>query len=367
VISDDFAVAEKWYARRPEGFLYDQPRAAPWQVERARTLLEQTFAVPLDDFDAHLGALTILNDGLRDRLRRPVRPNDLVRQIQAACGRPGFEIRQPRPSHHGKGHWRWIDPRTIARGALGERFSPYHDSVSELAVLAQRLLLGQGDPDRLVQVLGHPRTPEPAVVVNSIPGPWGPVRPVTVNGNHRTLAFEALGAPLILAKVHSFRPPYRIQMDRQDDWPTTLEFLRWLASFDVVRLSSRAVVREGESVHLRVAEAPVPWLAAPPRDAWAALTAYEAFYGRPVERFGRLDRRELERQWGSAAGRWATASPGLAGDGPSSGDGQAQPSAVSAPDAGVTRSAPIGRAPSAPPKTARRSVRWARGRPGDPR
>ncbi len=290
-------MARKWYARKPEGFLYDQPRAASWQIERAQTLLEQKFSIPLDDFDAHLGALTMLKDHLRERLWRAHR-SELIRRVQASCRRPGFEIKDPLPSHHGAGHWMWIDPGTIARGSLAAHFSPYHYSVDELAFLAEKVLLEQGNPDGLAQLFGHPRGPEPTVVVNSIPGPLGPVRTITVNGNHRTLIFEAVGAPLILAKVHRYRPPYRCKLHQEDDWRTTLEFLRWLETFGVLRMSSRAYVAKEPWIYLRLAEAPTPWLAASPKDALAALATYEQFYGRRIERIGRLDRGLLERRWG---------------------------------------------------------------------
>jgi hypothetical protein len=193
----------------------------------------------------------------------------------------------------------WIDPATIARGSLGVRFSPYHLSVRELAFLAEKVLLEQGDPDGLVRLFGHPRNPEPGIVVNSIPGPLGPVRTITVNGNHRTLIFEAFDAPLILAKVHRYKSPYRCEFHQDDDWVTTLAFLRWLESFKVLRLSTRAVVRKEPWSYLRVAEAPTPWLAASPDHALAALAAYEEFHGRRIERIGELDRKLLERQWGS--------------------------------------------------------------------
>lgn len=193
----------------------------------------------------------------------------------------------------------WIDPATIVRGPLGIGFSPYHESVEELAFLAEKILLERGDPDGFARLLGHPRSPEPAVVVKSIPGPFGPVRTVTVNGNHRTLIFEAVGAPLILAKVHRYKAPYRCKFREDDDWRATLAFLRWLESFEVLRLSSRPVVAKESWIYLRVAEAPTPWLAAPPQNALAALATYEQIYGRRIERIGRLDRNLLQREWES--------------------------------------------------------------------
>jgi len=293
-------VTRKWYGRKPDTFLYNQPRAAPWQVERAQALLKRQFGVPLDDFDAHLGALTMLKDHLGERLWH-ARRSELIRRVQASCRRPGFDVKGPLPSHHGAGHWMWIDPATIARGLLGASFSPYHYSVEDLAVLAEKVLLEQGNPDGLARLFGDPRSPEPAVVVKSIPGPVGPVRIVTVNGNHRTLIFEALGAPLILAKVQRYKAPYRCKFRQEDEWRTTLAFLRWLESFEVLRLSTRAVVATEPWIYLRVAEAPTPWLAASPQSALAALTTYEQIYGRRIERIRQLDRKLLQREWGSVS------------------------------------------------------------------
>jgi len=292
-------VTRKWYARKHDAFLYDQPRAEPWQIERAQTLLERRGGVPLHDFDAHLGALTMLKDHLRERLRRPAHRSELMRRIQASCRRPGFDIKNPQPSRYRAGHWMWIDPATIARGSLGAPFSPYHYSVEELAFMAEKVLLEQGNPSGLAELFGHPRNPEPGVVADSIPGPFGPVRPISVNGNHRTLVFDALEAPLILAEVHRSRPPYRCKFHQDDDWRTTLSFLRWLESCKVLRLSSHPFVRTGPWVYLRIAEAPTPWLAASPGDALAASSAYEQFYRRRIERIGQLDLRLLRQQWGS--------------------------------------------------------------------
>ncbi len=291
----------EWYAHKPVSFLYDQQPAEPWQIERAQTMLTETCSIPLDDFDGHVGALTILKDHLRDRLGHRVWPKDLIRSIEQSRSRPGFAIRNPQPSHLGRGHWRWIDPATIARGPVGAEFSPYHGTVEELAFSAEQFLLEQGTPTSLARIFGHPRNPEPAVVVNSIPGPFGPVRPITENGNHRTLVLEALSVPLVLAKVHQFKAPYRCRVRRASDWKTTRAFLRWLESFKVVRLSSRWVVKDDEWVYFRIAEAECPWLASTPHEAFVALEAYERLYDHRIDRFGDLGRDQLEREWHSVA------------------------------------------------------------------
>jgi hypothetical protein len=134
------------------------------------------------------------------------------------------------------------------------------------------------------------------------------VRPITANGNHRTLAFEALGAPLVLAEVRDYDPPYQMTLrDGADDWQTTLDFLRWLEALGVVRLSSRPVLQEGPWVTLRVADSIAPWLVAPPLEALDALDAYEGFHHEKIERIGQMDTKLLRRQWRTVAAaqvRW---------------------------------------------------------------
>ena len=46
---------------------------------------------------------------------------------------------------------------------------------------------------------------------------------------------------------------------------------------------------------------PTPWLAASPREAFAALDAYEKFWGQKIETVGPLDVAELRRTWKFAA------------------------------------------------------------------
>jgi hypothetical protein len=174
--------------------------------------------------------------------------------------------------------------------------------------MAEDILEEQGDPAGLVELFGDPRRTVPCVVVDSMKGPFGPVRPITVNGNHRTLAFEALGAPLVLAEVRNYDPPYQMTLrDGADDWQTTLDFLRWLEAHRVVRLSSRPVLQEGPWVTLRVADSIAPWLVAPPLDALDALDAYEGFHHGKINRIGQMDTKLLRRQWravAAAQARW---------------------------------------------------------------
>ena len=278
--------------------LYEQPRAEPWQIERARTLLDENGGVPLEDLDAHRGALTLLRDHLRRRLtRRPTRWM-LRRRLRAACERPGFAITMPQPSRYRAGHWLWIDPATIVAAPSACRSRPTTSRPTSSSSWPRRSSSSRETP-RPERALGYPGKPVPAVVADSIPGPFGPVRPIGVNGNHRTLALEAIEVPVLLCQVHRFKAPYRCKFHEDDDWPRTLSFLRWLEARQVLRLSARPIVREDPWVWLRVADATVPWLAAPPRDALGALRAYQEFYRRPLLRIGSLDTASLEREWRS--------------------------------------------------------------------
>ena len=168
--------------------------------------------------------------------------------------------------------------------------------------MALDILGDRSDPECLPYLFGDPRSSGPCVVVDSLDGPFGPIRQITVNGNHRTLALEALGVPLAMAEVRTYVGPYSVTFGQEDDWSTALAFLRWLEARGVLRMSSRAVHRVGYWVELRIAEAPTPWLAASPHDALKALIAYEAFFGRKVQGFGHVDRGVLLRTWRSTAG-----------------------------------------------------------------
>jgi hypothetical protein len=140
------------------------------------------------------------------------------------------------------------------------------------------------------------------IVVSSLPGPFGQVRQISVNGNHRSMAFAALECPVVLAEVDDFRPPYRITYNESDDdWGTTREFLKWQEDRGALRMSSCSVVRSGPYVELRIADASVPWLAASPREALAALDAYERFWGQKLEHVGGLDVVDLRKTWRSAS------------------------------------------------------------------
>jgi hypothetical protein len=114
---------------------------------------------------------------------------ELGARIRLAARRPSFELRDPCPSTRQPVTFAWIDPTSLARGrSLGKPFKPYHYSVTGVAAMALDILGDRSDPEYLPYLFGDPRSGTPNVVVDSLGGPFGPIRQITVNGNHRTLA-----------------------------------------------------------------------------------------------------------------------------------------------------------------------------------
>ena len=293
-----------WYSRKGAHALYDQPRATASQIGRARSLLKRTGAIPLDDYDGHVGAFTLLIDHLRTTADNPPDRSELMRRVRAIAGRPGFDVRNPRSSRHRRSRWAWINPRSIAHsGELGKPFPRSQYSAAGMANQAQAILDNWEPPDQYSEYFDDPRYGY-GIVVSSFAGPLGPIRTITTNGNHRSMAFHALGCPVVLAEVDDEGPPYRITYNEDDDdWETTRDFLKWQEERGALRFSSRSVVRDGGRLELRVAEAVTPWLAASPREAFAALDAYERFWDQKLETVGPLLVTELRRNWKSAARR----------------------------------------------------------------
>jgi hypothetical protein len=292
-----------WYAWKPDTYLYNLPAATKAQNRRALIMLRTTGKVPVDDYDAHVGAVTLVKQHLDSVAYASTTRKELADRVRSACRRPSFEVRDPCPSTRQPVTFAWIDPTTLARGrSLGKPFKPYHYSVAGVATMALDILGDRSDHECLPYLFGDPRSGAPNVVVDSLGGPFGPIRQISVNGNHRTLALEALEVPLAMAEVRTYVGPYAITLREDDDWPTVLAFLRWLEEGQVLWMSRRAIQREGPWVTLRVAKAPTPWLAASPHDALKALGAYEAFFGHRVPGFAHLDRALLLRTWRSAAG-----------------------------------------------------------------
>ena len=196
-----------------------------------------------------------------------------------AAGSRG-RVRTPGVRDHHAPTLRGTEPDTGCGSIRRRVAAPPRRAVHAVPQVARRAgLPGRDDPPRagdahgLNELFGYPGKPVPAVVADSIPGPFRPVRPIGVNGNHRTLALEAIEAPLILCQVHRFKALYRCKFHEDDDWPWTLSFLRWLEARQVLRLSARPIAGEDPWVWLRVADATIPWLAAPPSDALGALRA----------------------------------------------------------------------------------------------
>lgn len=295
-------MVSRWYARQSEHALYEQPRATARQMKYAQSLLKRVGAIPLGDYDGHIGAFRLLKDHLREVATDPPDRKELKRRFRSIAGRPSFDIREPTCSRPRRSNWAWIDPRSIARGrVLGKPFPRTEYDPSWMADLAQEILADHDSPSLYSHHFNDPRYGY-VIVVSSIQGPLGPIRPIGTNGNHRSMAFDALRCPVVLAEVHDEHPPYRITYnDEDDDWGTTRDFLEWQEDRGALRLSSRPVVRQGSYLELRIADATTPWLVASPHNALAALDAYERFWDRKLKRVGALDVAELRATWRSAA------------------------------------------------------------------
>jgi len=267
-------------------------------------VLQETGSIPLDDYDGHVGAFTMLVDHLRRVAASPPDRRELKRRVRAIASRPSFDITNPVFTHPGRRHWAWIDPRSIARGRLlGKPFPRSQYSLPGMADFAQTILREFESPPLYLEYFDDPRYGY-GICVSSIAGPWGQVRPIGTNGNHRSMAFEALECPVVLAEIYEDRPPCRITYSEDDDdWQTTVDFLKWQQERGLLRLSSRSIVREGGRLEIRIADADVPWLVASPREAFAALDAYERFWGKEIETIGHLRVSDLRQTWKSAARR----------------------------------------------------------------
>lgn len=293
-----------WYSRQGPNALYEQPWATALQIKRSRTLLKETGSIPLDDYDGHVGAFTMLVDHLRKVATDPPDRNELRRRVRAIASRPSFDTTNPKYPRPGRRHWAWIVPRSIARGrVLGKPFPRSQYSLPGMADFAQTILSEFESPLFYSEYFDDPRYGY-GICVSSTAGPLGPIRPIGTNGNHRSMAFEVLESPVVLAEIHEEKPPYRITYDEaDDDWTTTLDFLKWQEGRKILRLSSRSVVRDSGRIELRIAETIAPWLAASPREALTALDAYERFWDQKLETIGHLLVSELRQTWKSAARR----------------------------------------------------------------
>ena len=205
-----------WYSRTGPNALDEQPRATAPQVRHARTLLKLTGSVPLDDYDGHVGAFTLLTDHLRKVAAVPPDRSELMRRFRAFAGRPGFTSGIPGARAR---------IQAIGRGLTRGRSR----TVDNLASPFQEANTGQRG-----WRTSHKRYSRTSIHLSCIPstsmilvtatgslspsfaGPLGPIRPITTNGNHRSMAFEALGCPVVLAEVYEAKSSisHRVQRGR---------------------------------------------------------------------------------------------------------------------------------------------------------
>jgi len=192
----------------------------------------------------------------------------------------------------------WIDPMTISCALDGRPFKPYHATPAGLAAMGHRIINEQGDPGGLARLFGDPRAGHSGIVLWSVPGPLGPVRPISVNGLHRSVVLQSLKLPVVLAEMRQWEPPYRFRVRPDGDWDAVWAFFERLDAQSAIRLSRRPIVEisvGGESFgrDIRVADAPAPWLLGDESRVRTALAAYEELKGRRVRRIGRMDADDL--------------------------------------------------------------------------
>ncbi len=289
-----------WWRGLSSEAIFSLPKTTPSEVSTARKLLAQFGAVPFDDPVGHSGALGMFRAHLDALCRQPPTKAELNAAVRRCCGRPGFGV-EVHSAHQPGPRWAWIPPHSITWQTLGQPFKPYHTSTRGIAALAGRILAERSDPGGLLELFGEPRAWLPCIVVDSFPGPNGPVRVVTTNGNHRTVALQALEAPLVLAEITYVVPPYRFDTHPTLGWDDTWRFVCWLAEHNAVRLSARPLGQTRFSRVIRVADTPAPWLVAHPADAFVALDAYQTITGRPLTRVGGVRVSELRSRWSGVA------------------------------------------------------------------
>ena len=99
-----------WYSGQSPYALYEQPRATALQINHAQSLLASSGSIPLDDYDGHVGAFTILKDHLQKVALDPPDRGELMRRFRIIASRPSFDTTNPKCPCPGRRHWAWIDP-----------------------------------------------------------------------------------------------------------------------------------------------------------------------------------------------------------------------------------------------------------------
>jgi hypothetical protein len=288
----------RWYAWKRSRHIYGVPSVTSDQARQTATDLANEGEVLLDDRVAHAGALTLYRQQLTMMHSYALSKETLAKRVHRICQRPGLELTYVEAAVPRRAYWAWIPPSLVTHGGTGAAFKPYHHSTRELANMSRRLLQEDADSEGLLELFGDPRSPSSGIVVSRLPGPLGPVYPITVNGNHRSIALEALGVPAILAEVAREDPPYQLHIRSDVQLSTTWLYLTWLHDHGALRIGSRRITRKrGITVHITTAVA--PWIIGHPASALRALAAYESIKGERLVTLGPLAVSDLRRTWRS--------------------------------------------------------------------
>ncbi|MFF4534268.1 hypothetical protein ACFY1P_33975 [Streptomyces sp. NPDC001407] len=137
-------------------------------------------------------------------------------------------------------------------------------------------------PEQLAAFLRHHLAEQPAISLNVINGPAGPLYSVSMGGAHRTHLFRILGLPWMIAKLYAPIPPRRFDVASVIDTAKgTTEVERvgrgWQSLLQRGLLHGR-IRHEGAFAVLDLDHAPAPWLLADATLASAYNTAYQRVY-----------------------------------------------------------------------------------------
>ena len=135
--------------------------------------------------------------------------------------------------------------------------------------------VGVGPRQLRPNLFGEPRAWLPGIV-ESFPGPNGPVRAIVTNGNHGTIDLQDLDVPLVLAEI-TFVVPLSTA-----GWHDTWRFVSWLAVHNGVRLFTSPLGQRSFSRFICVADTPAARLVAHYASARVALDTYQTVIGRPL-------------------------------------------------------------------------------------
>ncbi|MEU5900232.1 hypothetical protein [Streptomyces venezuelae] len=160
-------------------------------------------------------------------------------------------------------------------------------------------------PEQLAAFLRYHLAEEPAISLNVINGPAGPLYNVSMGGAHRTHLFRILGLPWMIAKLYARIPPRRFAVACAIDTSKGMTEVErvgrgWHTLLERGLIHGR-IDYEGAFAVLDLDHASAPWLLGDAALASAYNTAYERVYPGALTELGipatALRDRETWEQW----------------------------------------------------------------------